>query len=59
MDKKIADIDQIRDELKYDFIIVHLTDNVLPQMTYGQLDALKHACEVEIRERTDPNETLN
>lgn len=50
---------QIEDELKYDFMIVELTDHILPNMTYGQLDALRHACEVEILERTETNETLN
>lgn len=56
---KEKNIEEIRAELKYDFIIVHLTDNVLPKMTWGQLDALRHACEVEIRERSEINETIN
>lgn len=51
--------EDLKDELKYDFLIVDLTDNVLPEMTFGQLDALRHACEVEIRERMEAHETIN
>lgn len=50
---------QIEDELKYDFMIVELTDHILPQMSWGQLDALRHAIEVELQERSDTHETLN
>ena len=44
-------IDGLASELQYDFLIRQMIDDVLPEMTYGQVDALLFACQVELEER--------
>lgn len=44
-------MDDIAKELQYDMLIADMQDSLLPKFTYGQLDALRHACEVELLER--------
>lgn len=56
MDSKINKdlMKRVAKELEYDFMISDLIMDALPNMTLGQLDALRHECEVEIRGRTEP-----
>lgn len=38
----------IEKELMYDFLIMELTEEILPKMSWGQLDALKYAVEEQL-----------
>lgn len=44
-------IDDAMQELQLDLLIADIGDNILPKMTAGQLDALRYACDVELKER--------
>lgn len=46
-----SEIDEVMGELEFDLMIRDMTTHILPLLTHGQLDALRHACEVEINER--------